>query len=54
MRQSVGDVHEEVYPLFEKIAAEMIADMGATKALCAGICKPYTLNPKPYAVNPTP
>jgi ATP-dependent RNA helicase DDX21 len=37
LRQSVGEVHEEVLPLFEHIAQEMIADMGAVKALCAAM-----------------
>jgi ATP-dependent RNA helicase DDX21 len=37
LRQSVGEVHEEVFPLFEHIAQEMIADMGAVKALCAAM-----------------
>eukprot|EP00277_Geminigera_cryophila_P025161 CAMPEP_0179480916 /NCGR_PEP_ID=MMETSP0799-20121207/58765_1 /TAXON_ID=46947 /ORGANISM="Geminigera cryophila, Strain CCMP2564" /LENGTH=482 /DNA_ID=CAMNT_0021293243 /DNA_START=292 /DNA_END=1738 /DNA_ORIENTATION=- len=37
LRQSVGDVHEEVFPLFEAIAEEMIKDMGAVQALCAAM-----------------
>ena len=32
-----GDVHEEVFPLFEAIAQEMIKDMGAVQALCAAM-----------------
>ena len=37
LRQSVGEVHSDVLPLFGAVAEEMIADMGAVPALCAAM-----------------
>ena len=37
LSQSVGEVHSDVLPLFGAVAEEMIADMGAVRALCAAM-----------------